>query len=166
MQLDGLYRVFIAHYGRHLCVHTRLFEGVEAALDRLEADGFGLAVCTNKIEAHAIAVLKGLGIAHRFQAICGRDTFAYFKPDPRHLSLTVEAAGGDMAGSVMVGDSRTDIATAKAAGLPVVAVTFGYTDTPVAELDPDEVVESYAALPQAVGRVTGRDRPGGGRDRD
>lgn len=165
--LDELFLAFIAHYGRHLCVHTRLFAGVEAALDRLKEDGFALAVCTNKIEAHSIAVLKGLGIADRFRAICGRDTFRYFKPDPRHLSLTIERAGGDMAGSVMVGDSRTDIATAKAAGVPVVAVTFGYTDTPVAELDPDAVVDSYDALPQAVRRVTGRNRPGGGgRDRD
>ena len=149
-RLEELYRRFLVHYADNICVETRLFPGVEAALDRLENDGFGLAICTNKIEAHSVALLTALGVVHRFAAICGRDTFPYFKPDPRHLTLTVERAGGDPRRAVMVGDSRSDIAAAKAAAIPVVAVTFGYTEVPVQELRPDAVIDHFDHLYDAV----------------
>ncbi len=153
---DELYRDFLAHYAENLCVASHLFDGVEAALDKIEARGFRLAVCTNKIEAHSRQLLRALATADRFAAICGRDTFAYFKPDPRHLTLTIEAAGGDPSRAIMVGDSLTDIATAKAAGIPVVAVTFGYTDRPVRELDPDIAIDAFEELPAAVASITAR----------
>lgn len=147
---DRLFDDFIAHYGEHLADSSHLFEGVVQALDRLEASGFRLAVCTNKYEGQSVKLLGLLGIADRFAAICGRDTFPQYKPDPRHLAGTIERAGGDPARAVMVGDSRTDIDTAKAAGIPVVAVTFGYTDTPVSELGPDRVIEHFSELHEAV----------------
>ena len=149
-RLEDLYGRFLVHYADNICVETRLFPGVEAALDRLEEDGFGLAICTNKIEAHSVALLRALGVGHRFAAICGRDTFAYFKPDPRHLTLTIERCGGDPRRAVMVGDSRSDIAAAKAARIPVVAVTFGYTEVPVQELRPDAVIDEFDDLFDAV----------------
>jgi phosphoglycolate phosphatase len=152
-RLDQLHQSFLEHYGRNLCVESRLFPGVVAALDRLEEAGFVLAVCTNKYERHSIDLLEGLGIAARFRAICGRDSFPHAKPDPRHLLLTVERAGGDPARAVMVGDSVTDIVTAKAARIPVVAVTFGYTDRPVQELDPDILIDHYDQLFDAVEAV-------------
>ena len=161
---DELYRFFLAHYAEHLCEETRLFPGVEAALAALAGRGHRLAVCTNKVEAHSRRLLDALGIAPHFAAICGRDSFLYFKPDPRHLTLTVEAAGGDPARAIMVGDSGTDVATARAAGLPVIAVPFGYTDVPVAALGPDLIVERFADLPAAVDRLEAASD--GGRDRD
>jgi phosphoglycolate phosphatase len=148
--LDEMHRFFLAHYSEHLCVKTRLFPGVAQALDQLEIAGFRLAVCTNKYEDLSVALLEGLGVAHRFAAICGRDSFPYCKPDPRHLTLTIEKAGGDLGRAVMVGDSMTDIATAKAAGIPVVALSFGYSDTPVADLDPDRLIDHYDQLFEAV----------------
>jgi len=148
--LDELFRHFMVHYGQNLCVDSTLFPGVPDALDRLEEAGFRLAVCTNKYENHSVELLESLGIADRFAAICGRDSFPYFKPDPRHLTLTIEKAGGDPARAVMVGDSRTDIATAKAAGMPSVAVTFGYTDVPVQQLGPDRIIDHYDQLFEAV----------------
>ena len=148
--LDDLHRAFLAHYSENICVQTKLFPGTLEALDRLEDSGFRLAVCTNKFETHSIAVLAGLGIAHRFAAICGRDSFAYFKPDPRHLTLTIEKAGGDPSRAVLVGDSITDVATGKAAAIPVVAVTFGYTDIPVRDLGPDRIIDHFEGLHQAV----------------
>ena len=164
---DALYRDFLAHYADNLCVSSRLFPGVGEALDELEARGFRLAVCTNKIEAHSRRLLEGLGIAGRFVAICGRDTFPYFKPDARHLTLTIHQAGGDPSRAIMVGDSFTDIATAKAASIPVVAVTFGYTDRPVRELDPDIAIDGFEELADAVAAIAaGWRRGGGGRDRD
>lgn len=149
-KLDRLFVDFLDHYAEHLAVKTRLFPGVLESLDRLEAAGHRLAVCTNKVELHSVALLRALGVADRFAAICGRDSFAYAKPDPRHLTLTVERAGGDPRRAIMVGDSRTDIDTARAAGLPAVAVTFGYTDTPVSELGPDVIIDHFDALFDAI----------------
>ncbi|HEY7383746.1 MAG TPA: phosphoglycolate phosphatase [Beijerinckiaceae bacterium] len=151
--LDELYRFFLAHYADHLCVETRLFPGVVEALDHLDAHGFRLAVCTNKVKAHSVKLLEALGLAHRFAVICGRDSFPYVKPDPRHLTLTIEAAGGNPSRAVMIGDSRTDIVTARTAEIPVVAVTFGYTDVPVRQLDPDLVIDHYDQLAAAVHRL-------------
>ncbi|MGY2051625.1 HAD family hydrolase [Methylobacterium sp. JK268] len=155
-RLDALFQVFLAHYGEHLCETSFLFPGAAAALDRLAAAGYRLAVCTNKVESHSVALLRQLGVADRFAAICGRDTFPWFKPNPRHLTETIARAGGDPARAVMVGDSRTDIATAQAAGIPVVAVPFGYTDVPVQDLGPDRVIEHFDALFDAVRHLAGR----------
>ncbi|HEX2727105.1 MAG TPA: phosphoglycolate phosphatase [Beijerinckiaceae bacterium] len=148
--LDELYRFFLAYYAENLCVETRLFPGVVKALDHLDAEGFRLAVCTNKVKAHSVKLLEALGLAHRFTVICGRDSFPYVKPDPRHLTLTIEAAGGSPRHAIMVGDSRTDIVTAKTAKIPVIAVTFGYTDVPVRQLGPDLVIDHYDELAGAV----------------
>jgi len=149
-RLDELHRFFLAHYGEHLCRHTKLFPGVTEALDRLRSGGFLLAVCTSKAEAYSVEILDGLGISDRFAAICGRESFPYVKPDPRHLLLTIHRAGGDPARAVMVGDSITDVATARAAAIPVVAVTFGYSGVPAKALRPDLVIDHYDELFGAV----------------
>jgi phosphoglycolate phosphatase len=152
-RLDELYRQFMVHYGENICVRTQLFPGARAALERLGAAGFILAVCTNKVEEHSVRLLDRLGIGHLFAANCGRDTFAYFKPDPRHLTLTIERAGGHPGRAVMIGDSRTDIVTAQNARIPCIAVPFGYTDVPVQELGPDLVIRHFDELVAAVGSV-------------
>ena len=162
---DALFRRFLTIYADNLCVGSRLFDGVASSLDRLAGSGYRLAVCTNKVELHSRRLLEQLGVADRFAAICGRDTFPWYKPDPRHLTMTIEAAGGDASRAVMVGDSRTDIDTAKAAGIPVIAVPFGYTDVPVADLEPDTVIQSYAELIPAIAALPAH-RGLGGRDRD
>ena len=90
-----------------------------------------------------------------FSAVAGRDTFPVFKPHPDHLLGTIRLAGGASERAVMVGDSRIDIAAAKAAGVPVVAVTFGYTDTPVRELSPDRVIDHYDELEPAIVALLG-----------
>jgi phosphoglycolate phosphatase len=153
--LDELNRDFMIHYGENLCVETRLFPGVVEALDRLEQAGFILAVCTNKYEKLSADLVDGLGLGPRFAAVCGRDSFPYFKPDPRHLTLTIEKAGGDPGRAVMVGDSVTDIRTAQAARIPAIAVSFGYTDIPVHDLGPDRIVDHYDELFDAVQDLLG-----------
>lgn len=153
-RLERMFQGFLAHYGRNLLVGTRLFPGVPDALDRLREEGWLLAVCTNKYENHSLELLGLLGIADRFAAICGRDTFPYFKPDPRHLTLTIDRAGGSPLRAIMVGDSGTDISTARAAGIPVVAVPFGYSDVPVAELGPDRLIEHFDELWTATAEVS------------
>jgi phosphoglycolate phosphatase len=94
-----------------------------------------------------------LGLTPRFAAICGADTFAFRKPDPRHLTETILKAGGDPSRAVMVGDSQTDIDTAKAAGIPVVAVDFGYTDLHVREYEPSAIISHFDEL--TIGLATG-----------
>jgi phosphoglycolate phosphatase len=156
-RLESLSQDFLAHYGDHLTDHSTLFPGVIGALDRLEAAGLRLAICTNKVEAHAVALLDALGIGHRFRTIVGKDTFAFSKPDPRHITLTVERAGGDPLRAVMVGDSKADVAAAKAAGIPVVGVTFGYTPVPMRDLAPDWIIDHFDALPEAVDALLARE---------
>ncbi|WP_442756205.1 HAD family hydrolase [Methylocystis sp. JAN1] len=145
-RVDPLVRDFLAHYEAHIADESALFPGALAALDRFAEAGFRLAVCTNKPEPLARLLLEKLEAADRFAAICGRGTFPMHKPDPRTLALTIEAAGGDPRRAVMVGDSKTDIDTARNAGAPVVAVDFGYTEIPVAELAPDRVISHFDEL--------------------
>jgi phosphoglycolate phosphatase len=142
--------LFLDYYRRNIAVGSRPFEGTVAALERFRGAGAKLAVCTNKNERMALTLLDALGMSPLFSAVTGRDTFPVFKPHPDHLLGTIRLAGGDPARAVMVGDSRIDIATAKAAGVPVVAVTFGYTDTPVRELSPDRAIDHYDELEAAI----------------
>ena len=151
--VDALYADYVAHYAEHIADSSRPYPGVEAALDALAARGSRFAVCTNKLAWLSVRLLDRLGLAPRFVAICGPDTFGVQKPDPEALRRTISAAGGDLADTVMVGDSETDIRTAQAAGVPVVAVDFGYTEVPVTELDPDRVISHFDALPEAVGAL-------------
>ena len=148
-RLDVLFGDFLAHYNAHISVHTRLYPGVLAALDAFDAAGWRQAICTNKMEASAKLLMERLGVAERFAFICGQDTFGVGKPDPKPLIGTVEASGGTTARAIMVGDSATDIKTARAAGLPVICVDFGYTDVPVTELGPDRVISHFDELTEA-----------------
>ena len=141
---------FFAHYGAHIADASRPFPGAVAALDRFTAAGWRMAICTNKQEALARQLLGELGLRDRFAAISGHDTFDCRKPDPLHLTETVRAARGEPDRAVMVGDSATDIDAAKAAGMPVVAVSFGYSEPPVRELAPDRVIDHYDELWAAV----------------
>lgn len=149
-KLDRLYAAFIQRYEDHVADETRLFPGVEAALDRFAAAGYAFAVCTNKLERSSLLLLEALGVKSRFRAICGQDTFKIAKPDRRIFDATVDRAGGDPATAIMIGDSATDIETARAARAPVVAVDFGYTDLPIENFGPDRVISHFDQLWDAV----------------
>ncbi len=155
-RLEALFVDFLAHYETHIAVHTQLFPGVVAALDRFQEQGWRFAVCTNKAAHPSVKLLEALGVRQRFAAICGQDTFVWSKPDGRALLATIGKAGGEPANALMVGDSRTDIDAARNAGIPVIAVDFGYTDTPVRELNPDLTISHFDELGAAVRRL----RPG------
>lgn len=141
-----LLAVFMDHYTLNIPGQSLPYPGVVAALDRFSAAGFLMAVCTNKFEGNAKSLIQALDLTRYFAAITGQDTFAFRKPDPRHLTETIALAGGDSAMAVMVGDSRTDIDTAKAAGIPVVAVDFGYTDRHVREFEPSKIISHFDEL--------------------
>jgi phosphoglycolate phosphatase len=148
--IERLFEDFIAHYSDHIAVRSRPFPGLADTLDLLAAQGHRFAVCTNKLERLSLMLLNQLDLADRFVAICGQDTFGVQKPNPEVLRRTIAAAGGQPDRAVMIGDSETDIRTAKAAGVPVVAVDFGYTERPVTEFAPDRVISHFAELPRAL----------------
>src|SRR5262249_27988375 len=129
---------------------SHLFPGLTDALDALAERGARFAVCTNKQEGLSRKLLDALGVTSRFAALAGRDTFPVCKPHPDHLFGAIRLAGGDANHAVMVGDSDVDIATAKAARIPIVAVNFGYTDVPVANLSPDAIIGHYRELERAI----------------
>jgi phosphoglycolate phosphatase len=154
-ELHDLFEVFIVYYAAHLADRSVPYPHIVAALDDLKAEGATLAVCTNKMEAQARAVLEALKLDHYFAALTGRDSLGVYKPDPQHLIGTIALAGGEPSRSIMIGDSETDIRTAKAAQVPVVAVSFGYSVDPVLSFGPDIVIDDYQHLRAALGKLAG-----------
>jgi phosphoglycolate phosphatase len=148
-----LFEQFIAHYRAHIADETRPFPGVVAALEELRAGGASLCVCTNKRTDLSVALLDALDLSRLFDAVVGADAAPAPKPDPRHLTTAVAAAGGTMDKAVMVGDAATDAGAARAAGAPLVLVSFGYTETPAAELGPDVLLHHFDERPAACARL-------------
>ncbi|MGE0233105.1 MAG: phosphoglycolate phosphatase [Flavobacteriaceae bacterium] len=153
--LEALYEDFVAYYAENISVHSHPFPGLVETLDELTARGFVFAVCTNKLEGLSRRLLDALGLSDRFAAIVGPDTLGVSKPDPEHLLGAIRLAGGDSGHAVMVGDSAADIDAAKAAGIPSVAVTFGYTAIPARELGADRIIDRYDQLPRAIDDLLG-----------
>ena len=153
VEMEQIYAAYIEHYAGHIADRSRPYPQLEATLDRLAAEGHRLAVCTNKLEWLSRKLLDTLNLGRRFAAICGPDTFGVMKPDPEMFRQTVRRAGGEPTAALMIGDSGTDISTARAAGVPVIAVDFGYTEVPIATLQPDRIISRYDELPAAIAAV-------------
>ena len=158
-EVDRMTADFIAYYADNIAVASRPFEGLEAALDDLTGSGCRLAVCTNKLEWLSKRLLDQLGLSPRFAAICGADTFGVQKPDPAILKQTVARAGGELSSTIMVGDAGTDIGVARRTGVPVIGVSFGYTEVPIAELKPDLLINHMRDLVAAVGELNSGRKP-------
>ena len=148
--VGGLVTRFIEVYRGRIASESRPFPNLLQALDELARAGARLVVCTNKRTDLSVALLDALELTGRFAAVVGADAAPAAKPDPRHFLAAVEAAGGDPARALMVGDSLNDVAAAKAAGAPVVVVSFGYTDTPPGELGGDALIDDFAELPKVA----------------
>ncbi len=134
-------------YAQDIARHSRPYPGVEAALDALAAAGWRLTICTNKPEALAEQLLRLLNLRDRFGGLVGADTLPVRKPDPRPYHETVARAGGEVANSFLVGDTKTDHATARAAGVKVALVGFGPEGRGVSRLAPDAILANYDDLP-------------------
>lgn len=137
------YRRFVAYYAENIARDSTPYPGLVTLLDRLKAEGIAMGVCTNKLEGLSVKLLDALNIRHYFGAVVGPDTLGVPKPDPRPFHETVRRLGLSNPRAIMVGDSETDVLTARAAGVPVMAVPFGYTPRPVAEFNPDALIEHY-----------------------
>src|SRR5271154_6813776 len=141
---------FISYYAEHIADVSRPFDGLEPALDDLSRRGYRFAVCTNKLEWLSKRLLDRLNLSARFAAICGADTFGVAKPDPAIFRQTVARAGGEVSSAIMVGDAGPDVGVARRAGVPVIGVSFGYTEVPIADLKPDRVIDRMSDLRGAI----------------
>lgn len=145
--------VFLEFYGANICVGSRPWSGVEDALAVLAGEGHRLAICTNKPERLAGDLVEALGWGGLFGAVLGGDSLPVRKPDPAHVLETLARIGGDPALAAFVGDSRPDVEAARAAGLPVVITSFGYSDVPPETLGADAMIDHFDALVPALRRV-------------
>lgn len=146
---------FMAHYTPHLSRKSRPYPGAADVLATLQQAGWRLVCCTNKLEASARRLLRDLGLLDAFALVAGPDTFGMAKPDPGHLLGCLPANNPASRPAVMIGDSEVDIAAAKAAGLPVIAVSWGYAKTPLADLAPDALAHTMPEIPQLIEGLIG-----------
>jgi phosphoglycolate phosphatase len=151
--MPPLVEIFLAHYRAHIADDSFLFPGVTETLASLKQDGARLAVLTNKPQELTDLLLPRLGIEKLFAAVYGAGRKSYTKPDPRIFHDVVEdtfkgSEGGGPA--VMIGDSITDLNTARAAGVPCVLVSYGFTPVPARDLGGDAVIDDFTQLPQAL----------------
>ena len=144
------YEPLLEAYGRSIAEHTIFYPGAVAAIGRLRARGDAVGICTNKPEALAVQLMAALDATELFDALIGADTLPVRKPDAEPLREAVRRAGGDMARTVLVGDTLTDRDTARAAGVPCILVTFAPAGPSVADLDPEGLLDDYAELDALV----------------
>lgn len=154
-EVDRQYPILIEAYAKDLDRRTVLYPGAMEAVRQLKAEGYIVAICTNKPEALAEELMKRLGVRDDFDALLGADSLPVRKPDPIHLIETVRRAGGDPSRMLLVGDSDTDRNTSANAGVPSILVTFGPSGDDMAALQPEALLEDYADLPRLVKDLIG-----------
>lgn len=153
-EIDEMASRFVEYYSADIATFSRPFPGLEAVLKDLQSRGALLGVCTNKKEQLSLKLLEELKLRHYFKAIVGADTLTVRKPDPAHLLETIARAGGDPARAIMIGDSETDAKTAHSAQIPFVAVSFGYRNCTIEELEADAVIDRFDQLIDAITMIS------------
>ena len=151
--LEDLYAEFVQYYGDNIAADSKPFPGCVALLDRLRSTGARLGVCTNKLEGLSVKLIEALGLSAYFSGIVGPDSIGIAKPDAAPYRETLRRMGAEDRPSIMIGDSETDVLTARAAGVKVIGVTFGYTPRPVAEFGPDILISHFDEGFDAVNRA-------------
>ena len=141
--IETLYQEFIIYYSHNIAANSRPYPGLIALLNRAREQGLVMAVCTNKLESLSIRLLDALDMSKYFGAVVGPDTIGIAKPDPRPYFEALKRLGREDHASIMVGDSETDIRTGQNAGVPVIAVSFGYTPKHVSAFNPTHVIDHY-----------------------
>lgn len=149
----ALQDALIEFYARNIASHTALFPGGAAMLDALDARGVKIAVATNKKESLAVSLFAELGLLDRFSAVIGGDTLGRgtSKPRPDMIHAMIERSGGGRA--AFVGDTTYDVGAARAAGVPVVAVRFGFFDLPPDQLGADAVIDHFDELVPVLEKI-------------
>ncbi len=153
---DALLDEFIAHYSKSYDEHSVPYPGVVETLERLAGDGHRMAVCTNKMQKLSDPILESLNLMKFFDAVAGGDRFDVRKPDGGHLLQTLEVIGAGGSPAVMVGDSINDVNAARNADMPIIVVSYGYTETPPAELGGDALIDNFTEIPALLPTLSGR----------
>ncbi len=138
-----LYNGFLDYYGDNIAAKSTVFPGLISLLDQARAKDIRLGVCTNKVEHLSHKLLNEIGLAKYFDAVVGGDTLGVMKPDVAPYHEVTRRLGVPSPVSIMVGDSETDIRTAQNVGVPIIAVSFGYTDKHVSHFNPTHVIDHY-----------------------
>ena len=152
-EIEAALRIFLDWYRDHLADRTRPFEGVIDALDTLQAAQMPMAVCTNKPQEMSEKVISALGLSPYFSAIVGADIVPNRKPHADHVHATLKAMEAGSRAAIFVGDSATDVNAARNAGLPVIAVSFGYPGSDPKDLAADILIDHMRDLPDAIARL-------------
>ncbi len=148
--IDNMTKEFIDYYSKNIASESTLKEGVVDFLTWCKKNSISMAVCTNKQEHLSIDLLKKIKIYNFFDYIAGGDTFDYNKPDPRHLTNTIEIIGGNIKKSLMIGDSETDSNSAIAAKMPFILLKDGYTEKKVTEIHHDHLIKNFIGLDKII----------------
>jgi len=149
-QAEAMHRRFIEIYEAHATENSRSYPGVAGTLSSLRRRGYRTAVCTNKPQHATGEVLSGLGLGALFDGFAGGDRYAVRKPDPGHLLRLIAELGGQPTRAAMIGDSENDAASARAAGLPLLLMRYGYARIDPAKLGADLVLDRFDELPAAL----------------
>ena len=149
-KIEEMTNEFVSYYSKNILKESTLKKGVIDFLSWCKENSLSMGVCTNKQEHLSIDLLKNLKIYDFFDYVAGGNTFAYNKPDPRHLTSTIEIIGGDVKKSLMIGDSETDSNSAKAANIPFVLIEGGYTEKKINEIFHNHLIKDYVKLEQIV----------------
>ena len=147
---DEMVREFLDFYGKNTVVESKLTNGVYKFLEWAKSNNISMGVCTNKQEHLAVDFLKKIKIYDFFEYVAGRNTFDYYKPDPRHLTSTIEIMGGDIKKSLMIGDSENDADAAKSAGIPMILLEDGYTDKKIEQIHHDHLIKNFIGLEKII----------------
>ena len=147
---DKMLIEFLDYYKKNIVVESKLVNGVYNFLKWSKENNISMAVCTNKQENLSVDLLKKIKIYDYFEYVAGRNTFNYYKPDPRHLTSVIEIMGGDINKSIMIGDSENDADAAKSAGIPMILLKNGYTNKKVEQIHHDHLIDDFIGLEKIV----------------
>jgi len=149
-EADALYPRFIEIYEASATARSRPYPGVAETLALLREQGYRTAVATNKPQHATGEVLRGMALASLFDGYAGGDRYPVRKPDPGHLLRLVDELGGDPKRAAMIGDSENDAASARAAGLPLLLMRYGYARIDPSQLGAKVVLDRFDQLPAAL----------------
>ena len=149
---NKMVKEFIDFYGNNIVKESKLIDGVLEFLKWGKQKNISMGVCTNKQEHLAIYLLKKIKIYDFFDYVTGGNTFDYCKPDPKHLTSTVEIMGGDVKNCIMIGDSENDADAARAAGMPMILLEDGYTDKKVEQIHHDHLVKNFVGMDKIISK--------------
>ena len=147
---EEMTKEFINFYSKNINKESKLITGVLEFLTWCKNNSISMAVCTNKQEHLSIDLLKKIKIYHFFDYVAGGNTFNHNKPDPKHLTNTIEIIGGDLKKTIMIGDSETDSGAAQAADIPFILIEGGYTEKKVNQIYHNHAVKNFVGLEKII----------------